>query len=299
MIDIDIDLAKTLIQAQFPGWADLPIRPVEESGNDNRTFRLGATMSIRLPSAERYAPQVEKECQWLPYLAANLHLPIPLPIAKGVPSDAYPWSWSVMQWLSGERASKGRIGDLNTFATALAGFLQQLHSIDIQDGPPAGAHNFHRGGLLSVYDGETRRAIEELGDTLDRSMLLKIWERALASSWNGAPVWVHGDMAAGNILVDTAGALSAIIDFGMLGVGDPACDLVMAWTFFDEESRGTFKAQLPLDEDTWDRGRGWALWKALITYGAERAGNRAGTAGTRAIIDAIVGECSTSCDRYQ
>jgi len=299
MDDITIDLARTLIQEQFPVWADLPISPVAEGGNDNRTFHFGATMSIRLPSAERYAPQVEKECRWLPYLAANLHLPIPLPIAKGVPCEAYPWSWSVMQWCSGERANKSRIGDLNTLALALAGFLQQLHSIDTQGGPPAGAHNFYRGGSLAVYDEETRRAIEELGDAVDRSVLLRIWERALKSVWKKEPVWVHGDMAAGNILVDEAGALSAIIDFGMLGVGDPACDVVMAWTFFDEESRKVFKEQLSHDEDTWDRGRGWALWKALITYAGERRGERAGTAGTRAIIDAIVGEYSTSCDRYQ
>lgn len=293
MDDITIDLARTLIQEQFPAWADLPISPVAESGNDNRTFHLGATMSIRLPSAERYALQVDMESRWLPYLAANLRTPIPLPLAKGAVSPAYPWSWSVMQWIEGESANKHRVGDLTKFAMALAGFLQELHAIAPQGGPPAGAHNFHRGGSLAVYEGETRRAIEQLGDAVDRSVLFRIWERALKSVWKKEPVWVHGDMAAGNILVDEEGALSAIIDFGMLGVGDPACDLVMAWTFFDEESRKVFKEQLSLDEDTWDRGRGWALWKALITYATERAGDREGSSATKGIIDTIVREFSS------
>ncbi|MGI6741465.1 MAG: aminoglycoside phosphotransferase family protein [Brevefilum sp.] len=290
MLEINCSLAKKLIKEQFPKWTDLPIYPVKESGNDNRTFRLGEKMSIRLPSAERYVAQVDKENKWLPYLADNLQIPIAQPIAKGIPSQDYPWSWSIMKWIEGETVSKSRIKNLSRFALELAGFIKALHSIDTLDGPIAGEHNFHRGGSLKVYDEETRKTIELLKDEFDSSTLLKIWGKALKTEWTEKPVWVHGDLEADNILVDKDGALCGVIDFGILGVGDPASDLVIAWTFFDKESRNTFQESINLDKNLWERARGWALWKALISYEKYRKNNPEDASEIEGIINSIVEE---------
>lgn len=199
--DIDAALVSRLVAAQFPQWAGLPIRPVEFGGWDNRTFHLGERMTVRLPSAAAYAEQVEKEQRWLPKLAPQLPLPIPTPLAKGEPTDFYPWPWSVYRWLDGETASVERIADMRQFATALAEFLVALQRADATDGPPPGKHNFFRGGSLTVYDGETRRAIAALDGAIDTDPATEIWEAALSATWCGEPVWVHGDVAVGNLLI--------------------------------------------------------------------------------------------------
>lgn len=261
--NIDAALVARLITRQFPHWADLPIRPVAASGWDNRTFHLGEHMLVRLPSAASYARQVAKEQHWLPKLAPLLPLPIPVPLAMGAPTDFYPWPWSIYQWLAGEAATLEHIADVPRFATALAQFLAALQQIHAAGGPPAGPHNFFRGGPVSVYDGETRQAIEALTGSIDTDGAAAVWDEALATHWQGPPVWFHGDVAAGNLLVRD-GELCAVIDFGTSGVGDPACDLSIAWTLFEGESREAFRRHLPLDKATWARGRGWTLWKALI-----------------------------------
>jgi aminoglycoside phosphotransferase (APT) family kinase protein len=263
-IDINASLVRRLIAAQFPQWAHLPIKPVESGGWDNRTFHLGDDMTVRLPSAAGYAAQPEKEQQWLPRLAPFLPLPIPVPLAKGVPADGYPWQWSIYRWLDGENATIERIADLCRFATELAQFLVALQRIDPAGGPPPGWHNFHRGGSLAIYDSQTCQAIATLAGTIDSTAATAAWEAALKATWHGAPVWLHGDVSAGNLLV-TGGRLSAVIDFGCSAVGDPACDVTIAWTLFSKESREAFRTALALDSATWSRGRGWALWKALIT----------------------------------
>lgn len=262
---IDVPLVQRLISMQFPQWADLPIKPVAVGGWDNRTFHLGEQMLVRLPSAEEYAMKVEKEQLWLPKLAPFLPLSIPTPLAMGEPGEEYPWRWSVYRWIEGETASIGSIADLCQFATSLAEFLNALQRIDVTGGPVAGSHNFYRGGPLSTYDAETRQAILILGDKIDTELATTLWDTALASTWTAPPVWVHGDISAGNLLVKE-GKLSAVIDFGGLGIGDPACDLAIAWTLFKGKSREAFRAALPLESETWDRGRGWTLWKALIVY---------------------------------
>lgn len=262
---IDVPLVQRLISMQFSQWADLPIKPVAVGGWDNRTFHLGEHMLVRMPSAEEYAMKVEKEQLWLPKLAPHLLLSIPMPLAMGEPGEGYPWRWSVYRWIEGETASIGSIADLCQFATSLAEFLKALQRIDVTGGPVAGPHNFYRGGLLSTYDAETRQAILILGDKIDTELVTTLWDTALTSTWKAPPVWVHGDISAGNLLV-REGKLSAVIDFGGLGIGDPACDLAIAWTLFKGESREAFRAALLLDNDTWARGRGWTLWKALIVY---------------------------------
>jgi aminoglycoside phosphotransferase (APT) family kinase protein len=263
-LDIDTSLVSRLIATQFPQWARLSIRPVKAGGWDNRTFHLGDHMTVRLPSAAPYALQVEKEHRWLPKLGPFLPLPIPVPLAMGAPTEFYPWAWSVYQWIEGTNAAIAPVNDLSEFAISLADFLIALQRIDPAGGPPPGQHNFFRGGPVSTYDGETRRAIATLDGRIDAGAATTVWEAALAATWTGSPVWVHGDVSAGNLLVRTGG-LSAVIDFGSSAVGDPACDLAIAWTLLEGRSRAAFRAALPLDDATWARGRGWTLWKALIT----------------------------------
>jgi aminoglycoside phosphotransferase (APT) family kinase protein len=262
-VQIDDALVRRLVAEQFPQWSELPIRPVTPSGWDNRTFRLGDSMLVRLPSGEHYAEQVAKEQHWLPRLAPLLPLAIPTPLALGPPAADYPWSWSVYRWLEGEDAASGSIAELIEFASSLGRFLGTLQRIDATGGPVPGPHNFHRGGVLGNYDAQSRQAIAALKGKIETDAVTAVWEAALASTWQRPPMWVHGDVSASNLLV-RAGRLSAVIDFGLLGVGDPACDLAIAWTFFEGPSRQTFREALPLDAETWARGRGWALWKALI-----------------------------------
>jgi aminoglycoside phosphotransferase (APT) family kinase protein len=262
--DITAAVAAALVAEQRPEWAHLPIRPVAVDGNDNTSFRLGDDMLVRLPSHERYVQGVYKEHRWLPVLAAHLPLPIPVPLFLGAPGFGFPRPWSVYRWLDGEPASAGHVDDRVRFARDVAGFLTVLHAIDPAGGPPAGAQNFFRGAPLSVYDDETRAAIRTLRGDIDADAATEMWQEALDATWSGAPVWFHGDVAENNLLV-AGGRLCAVIDFGTSGVGDPACDAVLAWTFLAGAARAEYRAGLPIDDAAWIRGRGWALWKALIT----------------------------------
>jgi aminoglycoside phosphotransferase (APT) family kinase protein len=283
---IDAALVRRLVRSQFPDWGDLPVVPVEVDGWDNRTFHLGDDMTVRLPTAAGYAPAVEKEQQVLPFLSPHLPLPVPVPLAKGVPGEGYPFHWSINRWLHGETASLDRIADLTAFAVGLAGFLTALQGVDASTGPPAGAHSFFRGAALDTYDEDTRRSISSLAARIAGDQALSVWAAALSTTWSRDPVWFHGDVAAGNLLVD-AGRLVAVIDFGTSGVGDPACDLVIAWTMFSGESREAFRSALPLDAGTWARARGWALWKALITLVQEVDSEPTAAALHRQIDDII------------
>lgn len=300
-VHITPELAARLVASQFPQWADLRIVPVALDGWDNTTFRLGDELCVRLPSAGAYEAQVEKEHRWLPILARHLPLRIPEPVAMGQPGEGFARKWSIYRWIEGETASTGRIASLTTFASSLAGFLGALHAIDARGGPPPGTHNSFRGGAIGTYDTQTRHSIQLLADEINPEAATDVWEAALASTWDRIPVWVHGDVTASNLLVADR-ELRAVIDFGCAAVGDPACDLVMAWTFFTDESRAVFRRASALDEATWARGRGWALWKALITLAQER--ERAGTdgavqrfgwrAGSREVIDLILADQGSS-----
>jgi aminoglycoside phosphotransferase (APT) family kinase protein len=283
---VDAALVRRLVRSQFPEWGDLPVVPVEIDGWDNRTFHLGDDMTVRLPSAAGYAASVEKEQRFLPFLAPWLPLQVPVPLAKGVPGEGYPFHWSINRWLHGETAARERIADLSAFAATLAAFLTALQGVDASDGPLAGPHSFFRGGSLATYDEETRRSIDALAGRIPEDRALAVWEAALSTTWSRDPVWFHGDVAAGNLLVED-GRLVAVIDFGTSGVGDPACDLVIAWTMFSGASRETFRSALPLDPGTWARARGWALWKALITLAANVDDAEAAPAPRREIDDVI------------
>jgi len=244
---------------------------------------------VRLPSAEAYAASVAKEHTWLPRLAPRLPLPIPVPLALGAPGCGYPWPWSVRRWIDGRPSSRERIRDLVVFARDLAGFVVALRGVDASGGPAAGAHCFHRGGSLRVYDAETREAIAALGPRVDAAAATDAWKTALDAPWTGPPVWFHGDLAAGNLLVDDRGDLCAVIDFGTCGVGDPACDLVIAWTLFEGASRAEFRRLVPADDAMWARARGWALWKALITIDNPYAGPWVAEESAR-VLEAVLAE---------
>ncbi len=263
-MDINQGLVQKLIDEQFPEWSHLPIKPVQYSGHDNRTYHLGDEMAVRLPSHPAYEPQVQKEAKWLPYLAQHLSLPITEPLVKGHPSPLFPLDWSINKWVKGKTLFHSEV-DKQTIARELASFLSELYAIDAREGPPAGTHNFYRGGNLSVYHEETQAALRKLKQDVHVDTCHEIWEQARSSHWNKSPVWIHGDVAPGN-LIASDGHLVGVIDFGTMGVGDPASDLTIAWTYFNKDSRQIFKNALQLDEDTWDRARGWALWKALITF---------------------------------
>ncbi len=286
---IDAALAARMVAAQFPEWAGLPVVPVEQPGWDNRTFRLGSELTVRLPSGDWYALQVEKEQRWLPVLAPQLPLPIPRPVARGEPDAGFPYPWSVYRWLDGEPAMTARIRDLDEFAATLAAFLNALGRIDAADGPAPGPHNFSRGGPPATYEEETLQAIDALGDEIPRDAVQRAWTDAMSTSWDREPVWFHGDVAAGNLLIK-GGRLSAVIDFGTSGVGDPSCDLAIAWTLFEGKSREVFRAGLQADEATWARGRGWTLWKALITVAALPGTNPIAAREARRVITEVLAD---------
>jgi aminoglycoside phosphotransferase (APT) family kinase protein len=261
-IEIDTVLVTRLIAEQFPLWAHLPVMPVVTSGWDNRTFHLGDAYSVRLPSAATYADAVLKEHTWLPWLAPQLPLPIPQPVALGLPSSEFPWHWSVYKWLPGDSADQAEVSELTTLARDLAEFLCVLQSIDTSQAPPMTKPQM-RGGSLLIWDQQFRAGISRLQGNIDTAVAQQIWDAALAAPFEAQPVWFHGDVAVGNLLIE-AGRLSAVIDFGGLGVGDPACDMAIAWTYFDPSSRAVFRESLAVSDAVWSRGKGWALWKGVI-----------------------------------
>jgi aminoglycoside phosphotransferase (APT) family kinase protein len=258
-VPIDIALVRRLVAAQFPQWASLAVEPVESAGWDNTIFRLGPDLTVRLPRRRVSAEHVRTEHQWLPVLAPHLPLAIPVPLGHGVPGEGYPWHWTVCPWLDGELAALTRVADPGQAATSLARFIAALQAIDPSGGS---AHEF-RGASLAAHDHNARAAAAVLQHSLNTGPLLEIWEAALAApAWTAQPLWIHGDLHPANLLVNDQ-KLSAVIDFGLLGVGDPACDLMVAWMYLSADSRDVFRRALAVDDATWCRGRGWALQSGL------------------------------------
>jgi aminoglycoside phosphotransferase (APT) family kinase protein len=294
-ITVDAELVRRLIGGQFPQWAGLRIEPVANSGWDNWTFHLGTEMVVRLPSASEYAQAVEKEQRWLPALAPHLPLPIPVPLAKGTSSADYPHPWSIYQWLDGVTATAERIADPIRFAVDLAGFIAAFRSVDAADGPQPGIHNWFRGGSLRTYEKDTQRALQNLHGHVDVELAREIWVDALDARWDGVDRWFHGDVAEGNLLLNN-GQLAAVIDFGTCGVGDPACDLAIAWTLLNADAREVFRDRLSLDAVSWARGRGWALWKTLATcsYTHQDPKEAEAFASAKRILDEIFSDYSGS-----
>ncbi|MCR6488704.1 aminoglycoside phosphotransferase family protein [Amycolatopsis sp. OK19-0408] len=276
---IDDALARRLVDAQFPRWAELPLRRHAPAGSDHVIYRLGEDLSVRLPRHAGAIGQARKEAEWLPRLAPHLPLAVPTVVGVGEPDFGYPWPWAVSRWLGGEVASVEALSGSHEAADVLAGFLSALHRFDAE---PAGELARHP---LSTRDTATRAAIEEVGD----AAMTELWEAALDAEWDGPPVWCHGDFHTGNLLT-TRGRLSAVIDFGELGVGDPACDLIIAFTLMSAETRATFRAAFGADDRLWTRGRGWALATGLNAYVNYAAVDcRVAAQTTRQIAEALAG----------
>lgn len=266
---IDTSLVRRLLAAQFPQYAELPLSPVPLSGMDNATFRLGDDLSVRLPRYPRWVGQVEREHRWLPRLAPHLPLPVSEPVAKGEPGEGYPYPWSVYRWLDGETATAEGLADPHRAALALAEFIRALQKVDAAGGPGPEWSNAFRGVPMGddrdslASEARVRPKIAALEGLVDTAAVTAVWEAALAApAWDEPPVWIHGDLAPGNLLA-LDGRLSAVIDFGTLAVGDPAVDLLPAWKFLPDQARGAFRAALGVDDATWARGRGWGLAGSL------------------------------------
>jgi aminoglycoside phosphotransferase (APT) family kinase protein len=281
-------LVKSLLVAQFPAWAELSITPVSSAGTDNALYRLGADMAVRLPRIPSAAEQVEMDHRWLPRLAPLLPLPIPVPRALGQPGAGFPWRWGVYPWLPGQDATAAPIADLGLAARDLAAFIAALRHIEPTGGPPPREGNAFRGVPLADRDAAVRAALAALHGSLETATAAAAWEASLrAPVWQNPPVWLHGDLQPLNLLVQQ-GRLSAVIDFGCLGVGDPACDLIVAWQLLNAESRAVLRAALADDDATWVRGRGWALSMGLLAVPYYRTTNPTLAAiGQRAITEAM------------
>lgn len=289
-VHVDAPLVRRLLAAQLPRWSSLPLRRVAGAGTDNAIWRLGDAMCVRLPRIASAAEQVEKLHTWLPRLAPHLPLRIPALLAMGAPGEGYPWPWSVCDWIEGETATLARIGDARRAASDLGYFVAALRAVDATGAPAPGSHNFHRGVPLATRDARTRAAIDELRDALDARAALRAWESALAAPpWDAAPAWIHGDLQEGNLLARD-GRLRAVIDFGGLGAGDPACDLMAAWTYLPVEVRDAFRDVAGLDDAAWARGRGWALSFAVIALPYYRSSNPVLARIARRTIDAVLAD---------
>ena len=265
-IDTGDDIARALIGTQFPQWAHLSLSSIASTGTDNAIYRLGDELGIRLPRIERAVDAVTKEHAWLPCLAGHLPVPVPEPVTLGQPGGGYPYPWLVFRWLDGADVLAAPVADWSQLAREVADFVAALERIDTVRAPPAG----YRAGPLAPHANDTRAAIIGLGGVLDADRALTIWDEAVAAEpWTGAPVWVHGDLLPGNILLQD-GHLSGIIDWGATGVGDPACDAMLAWSL-PPDARAIFRSALAIDEATWARGRGWTVQQAVhfIPYYAE------------------------------
>jgi aminoglycoside phosphotransferase (APT) family kinase protein len=287
---IDAALVRRLVDAQFPRWAELPLKRFDPAGSDHVIYRLGEELSVRLPRHAGAIGQARKESAWLPRLAPHLPLAIPAPLAVGDPGSGYPWPWAVSRWLDGEVATTEALADSVEAAVGLAEFLTALQAFAPGELPPGDAREGLTGHPLADRDRATRTAFAEVAGVFDTVAMAGLWDAALsAPAWDRPPVWFHGDFHTGNLLT-VDGRLSAVIDFGGLGVGDPACDLTIAFTLMSARSRAAFRASLGVDDATWTRGRGWALATGLNAYTSYAAVSpRIAAQTARQITEALAG----------
>ncbi|WP_234535689.1 aminoglycoside phosphotransferase family protein [Streptomyces shenzhenensis] len=286
---VDDDLVRRLVAGQFPRWAGLAVERFPSGGTVNAMFRLGDDMAVRLPLVRGGADDVPKERAWLPRLRPHLPTSVPEVLGAGEPAEGFPWPWSVYRWLPGENPEAGALSEPVLLAGDLAGFVAAMRSITLPGAPRA-----HRGGPVASLDAGTRAAIGELRripqEGIDCDAAAAVWEQTLAApGWDGPPVWLHADLMPGNLLVD-GGRLTSVIDFGCLGVGDPACDLFPAWNLLPADARETFREALGVDDATWIRGRGRTLSQALIALPYYRKTNPAMASNARHVIRTVLEE---------
>ncbi|HMI90924.1 MAG TPA: aminoglycoside phosphotransferase family protein [Polyangiales bacterium] len=287
-VQTDAALARRLLVAEFPQWAALPLTRVIADSTDNDMYRLGDDMAVRLPRRASAVLPVDKEHEWLPRLAPLLPARVPLPLGKGEASEGYPHAWSVVRWIEGEPPAQ-QVND-PAFARDLAAFVKALHALDASVGPEPGAHNFWRGVPLSARDANMRKRCDWLADLPDIAAITAAWDSALTlPAWDRAPVWIHGDLQRGNLLIRD-GRLAGVLDWSALGVGDPAGDLSVAWSLFGAAARTAYRAALNVDDDTWARGRAWALIEGVLALSYYRGKNDAIAEAGRRVIDVVLDE---------
>ncbi|WP_405690368.1 aminoglycoside phosphotransferase family protein [Streptomyces sp. NBC_01185] len=288
--DIDAPLVRRLVDTQFPQWAELPLTLLDPAGSDHMIYRLGEQLSVRLPRHPGAAGQARKESEWLPRLAAHLPLTVPAPVEVGEPAFGYPWRWAVNRWLDGEVASVDVLAESPEAAVLLAEFLTALQRFAPEEIPALSSRGDLTAGPLADRDRATRAAIAKTAGLFDAAAMTELWDAALdAPDWDGPAVWFHGDFHTGNLLT-LDGHLSAVIDFGGLGVGDPSRDLMIAFTLMSARSRAVFRTALGVDDATWVRGRGWALATGLNAYTTYAAVNpHVAEQTTRQITSALAG----------
>jgi len=272
MISITKQLAKNMLEEQFPQFKDLEITDIKIGGWDNKVFRLGDDKLIKMPIAKKYEIQIDTTFHWLPKLANHLPFKIPQPLGRGKPSPAYPFKWAIYNWIEGDTVFESKNIDGEKFADDLVTFIKDLHKINIDNAPAPSIHNFYRGGDLRIYDTEIIASISALKGKIDYRKAMQIWEKSIASQYHDSPLWIHGDLSLGNILLEE-GQIKAIIDFGMIAAGDPACDLAVAYNIFTADVREEFIIKMDMKKDVWDRAKGWALWKSLISFANPKATN--------------------------
>jgi aminoglycoside phosphotransferase (APT) family kinase protein len=259
-VDIDVSLVRRLVVAQFPQWTTLPVTATGANGWDTVVFRLGSELAVRLPRRKLGAEHLSTEYRWLPVIAPHLPLPTPVPICLGAPAEGYPWPWTVTPWLPGQAASDAPVRHQRETAERLARFITDLHALDTTGGPASTL----RSSPLAGRDPTVRAAITTTRGTSSTDALTAVWNAALAAGpWTGPEVWVHGDLHPANLLT-IDGRLRAVIDFGLLGVGDPASDLIVAWTALSPPGRSHLRRVLSISDATWARARGRALDFALM-----------------------------------
>jgi aminoglycoside phosphotransferase (APT) family kinase protein len=260
---LSIEALRALLHEQAPQYALYPLREVDLQGHDHRSYFLGEDWVVRLPSRSEYAAQIEKEARFLPELARSLSTPIPRPVFVGRPSERFPYPFSINTRLPGTRVDLLAGGSFADLVNPLAAFIQDLQAHTPSDGPPPGAHNFHRGAHIQFYAQEFFEAFKHLPRPHQNSNLVARFQTALDHPHLGPALLLHGDLEASNLLWHE-GQLQ-VLDFGNLAVGDPACDYVIAWTSFNTNERAAFFNALKLETWTIERARAWAAWKAAIT----------------------------------
>lgn len=280
------EIVATLLQAQCPQWTELPLEPIKSAGTDNVLFRLGRDLVVRLPKIDWATNSIHKEYVWVPQLAKHLNTPISEPIFEGKADENYPWPWMIVKWNEGENPDFEKENEYEKLAIDLAQFINQLHAVPLSDGPLS-----RRGTPLKSVDAETRAAIASLQDDIDVEAMAELWNSlSQLPEWTQEPVWVHGDLLPGNILVKN-NRVSAVIDFSDVGVGDPAADLIVAWSLLNKNSRKIFRENLKnIDDITWKRGKGRALSIALIILPYYKNTNPILTAVAKNIIRQILND---------
>jgi aminoglycoside phosphotransferase (APT) family kinase protein len=259
-VDVDVDIVRALLAEQRPDLAGLPVTRVVSTGTVNALFQIGDDLVARLPLQPEWEEGIDREWQWIPWLTSRItSIRLPEPVFKGEANDAFPFTWSIYRWIEGAPYDDERIDDEAEAARTLARFVSELRTLEITSAAPEGGRE-----PLAELDEDTRGAIENAGTVIDAPSAMAVWDQALRTSpWDGVPVWIHGDLLRPNLIADE-GRLVAVIDYGSIGVGDPATDLIPAWAVFGPEGRAVFREMLGPDDTMWARGRGIALHQAAM-----------------------------------